>query len=151
MSLVDSHAALHQRLVSVGQFDSVHDVEPANAPGKGLYAAMWFERLQPIPALSSLASAFMVYVHVVRIYKNATSEPKDSIDINLIKAADAVFSSLIADHRLGNTAYSVDVLGEYSDGLTATTDYVDFGRNAWYRVVDLSVPIGVDGAHSYAG
>ena len=151
MSLTTSHTALHKRLVNLGTFDKVADHEPASPPGKGLYAAMWFERIRPVPEMSSLSHAAMLYVHIVRIYKNATSEPKDSIDIGVIEAADAVFGSLAEDHTLGSTAYAVDILGAYSDGLTAETDYVDFGRNQWFRVVDLSIPVVVDGVHSYAG
>lgn len=149
MSLVEAHNAVIAHLKRTNLFDKVATQEPLSPPGKGLYAAMWFDEIRPAPGLSSLAGAGMVYVITVRLYKSATSEPGDSIDINLVEAMEAVQGSLIADHRLGDSAYAVDVLGAYSGGMSAVMDYVDFGTNRWHRVVELTLPIVIDGVHRY--
>jgi hypothetical protein len=151
VSIKAAQQAVVDHLMSVGHFDNVAQHEPAQPPGKGLYASMWFEAIRPVADLSSLAAAGMLYVYVVRMYKNTESTPKDSIDIGLVEALDAVCGALIEDTTLGDSAFTVDVLGAYSDGIQATTDYVDFGRNQWYRVIDLSLPVVLDGRHRYAG
>jgi hypothetical protein len=146
VSIKAAQQAVVDHLMSVGHFDNVAQHEPAQPPGKGLYASMWFEAIRPVADLSSLAAAGMLYVYVVRMYKNTESTPKDGIDIDLVEALDAVCGALIEDTTLGDSAFTVDVLG-----IQATTDYVDFGRNQWYRVIDLSLPVVLDGRHRYAG
>jgi len=130
-------------------FDKVAQQEPANSPGKGIYAALWFDDIRPSADLSSLSKMGMLYTYNVRMYRSVNTSPGDSIDPDLVAATDAVLAAIAADSLLGGTAYVVDLLGAHSGGVQATTDYVDFGANAWYRVVDLTLPIVVDGVASY--
>lgn len=158
MSIRDAHEALVDLLKEVTWedsqgdtrgFDKVAQQEPDKAPGKGIYAALWFEDVRPSPEMSSLSTTAMLYVYTVRMYRSAHSSPGDSIDPDLIAAVDAVLEAISADHRLGETAYVVDMLGAYSDGVAATTDYVDFGANTSYRVVDLTLPIVIEGRFAH--
>jgi len=159
MSIItDAHEALIDHLRDVSwtdsqgatrKFDHVAEHEPAQAPGKGIYAAVWFDDIRPSAEMSTLSGAAMVYTYNVRMYRRTTSSPADSIDPDLVAALDAVLESVFGDARLGDTAYTVDVLGAYSAGVSAVTDYVDFGRNDWYRVVDLTLPIVGKGEIAY--
>ena len=150
MSIFDAHQAVFAHLRNLGIFDKVAKHEPANVPGKGIYAAMWFDDGELQQELSSLTAAGAQHVVKVRMYKNATSEPQDSIDLDLIAALDGVIAALVADHTLGGSVFSVDVLGAYGDAINWATDYVDFGQNKWYRIVDLFVPLTLEGTYSYA-
>jgi hypothetical protein len=85
----------------------------------------------------------------LRLYKNTASQPGDGIDRTLVDAFDAVWSSLISDHWLIPNTYQVDVLGAYGRRLDATADYVDFGNNTLYRIIDVSVPIVATGVYNY--
>lgn len=130
-------------------FDKVAQQEPDKAPGKGIYAAIWFDDIRPSPEMSGLNKTSMVYTYLVRMYRGTTSSPGDSIDPDLVAALDAVLAALNADNRLDETVYTVDVFGAYSAGLSATTDYTDFGANTWYRVIDLTLPIVLDGRFAH--
>jgi hypothetical protein len=131
------------------KFDKVAESEPDKPPGKGIYAALWFDDIRPNAEMSSLAKVSLVYTYNVRMYRSVHVSPADSIDPDLVAALDAVQAAVVADTRLGDTAYVVDIFGAYSGGMQAVTDYVDFGANAWYRVIDLTLPIVLDGVASY--
>jgi hypothetical protein len=158
MSIRDVQGALVDLLKEVSwedsqgntrSFDKVAQHEPEKSPGKGVYAALWFDDIRPVAEMSSLATTAMVYTYLVRMYRSVNVSPGDSIDPDLVAALDAVMFGLIEDHRLGDTVYTVDILGAHSGGLQAATDYVDFGANAWYRVIDLTLPIVIEGVASY--
>ena len=150
MSILGAHQVIKDQLLKLGIFDHVAQHEPSAPPGKGLYAAMWFDEIRPSQETSVLSGADMLYVLTVRMYKSAASQPQDSIDLDLLAALDAVLDLLISNHRLDGEAFGVDVLPRASEGLRAVTDYVDFGRNQFFRVIDLSIPVVVDGVYSYA-
>lgn len=151
VSVRTAHDELISRLLAIKKFDHVAQAEPASPPGKGLYAAVWFDRIQPVTNLSTLTHIAMLYVYMVRLYKNANTEPRDSIDLDLVDATDAFLSSVFGTHKLGSTLYEIDALGRYSDGVQVNTDYVQFGgRNAaLYRVVDVSLPVYGLEAYTY--
>ena len=141
MSIFTAHTELVARLQQLRQFDHVAEDEPPNFPGRGLYAAVWFDDIQVASGLSSLKLAGMLYTLNVRMYKAAVNTPGDSIDVRLVRALDACITSLTAEVLLGDSGYRVDVLGAYSGGLRATTDWVDFGTGKTTRVVDVTVPV----------
>lgn len=151
MTVRTAHNELISRLLAIKKFDKVAQAEPEQAPGKGVYAAVWFDRIAPVANLSTLTNIAMVYTYMVRFYKPATSEPRDSIDIDLVEALDAFLESIFGTHKMGSTLYEVDVLARYSDGVQVNTDYVQFGgrSSGVYRVIDISLPIyGLD-AYAY--
>ena len=141
MSIFTAHTELVSRLQQLRQFDHVAEDEPPNFPGRGLYVAVWFDDIQVASGLSSLKLAGMLYTLNVRMYKAAVNTPGDSIDVRLVRALDAFITSLTAEVLLGDSGYRVDVLGAYSGGLRATTDWVDFGTGKTTRVVDVTVPV----------
>lgn len=151
MSVRTAHDELISRLLTLKKFDHVAQAEPSSPPGKGLYAAVWFDRIQPVERLSTLTHIAMLYVYIVRFYKPATSEPRDSIDLDLVDATDAFLTSVFGTHKLGSTLYEIDALGRYSDGVQVNTDYVQFGgRSApLYRVVDITLPVYGLEAYTY--
>jgi len=152
VSALQAYDAVVDRLKSLRKFDKVAQVEASQPPGNGLYASIFFDDGATNTELSTLGGTAAIgtsFVWQLRLYKNTSSQPGDSIDRTLIDAFDAVWSSLIADHWLIPNTYQVDVLGAYGRRLDATSDYVDFGNNTLYRIIDVSVPIVATGVYNY--
>lgn len=141
MSIFTAHKEIVDRLKRIGELDYVHEDEPASPPGKGVYAAVWFDDIAIARQLSSLTLAGMLYTLNVRMYKAAVSGPGDSIDVRLLRAVDAFMTSLVGEVLLASSGYRIDALGAYSGGVRASTDYVDFGSKKLHRIVDITVPI----------
>ena len=104
LDAVASHA------LASGYFERVNTHEPANAPGYGLTAAVWVDRMDTVLS-SGLASTTGRLVFNIRLYTSMQQEPADAIDPNMTAAADALFRAYIGDFTLGGLVRQVDVRG----------------------------------------
>lgn len=141
-SLVDavvSHAA------TLGQFERVNSHEPKNAPGHGLTAAVWVQRLGPVALASGLAATSALLLVNVRLYSNMIAEPQDAIDPNLTDAVDALIAAYTGDFTLGGIVRNVDVLGQFGTPLSAEAGYLEQDRKM-FRVMTLTVPMVINDA-----
>jgi hypothetical protein len=136
MSAVQSHA------MSTGYFDRVNTHEPKNAPGYGLSCAIWLDRLESVRT-SGLDSTSARLVLNVRIYTNMVQEPQDMIDINLIKAVDALLDAYNGDFELGGNVRNVDVLGTHGVPLAGAAGYIN-QDNKLFRVFTINLPLVVN-------
>jgi hypothetical protein len=134
-SAVISHA------LASGWFEQVNGHEPANAPGYGLTAAVWIDRLTP--ALSGLASTTGRLVFNVRLFTPMTQTPADAIDPNLTAACDALFRAYVGDFTLGGLVREVDVRGAQGIGLEARAGYIE-QDGALLRVITITLPVIVN-------
>lgn len=141
MTIAAAHVELIDRLKKLGSFDNVGESEPMQPPGKGMYAAVWYDGHEVSRDLSTMTRAGLIYRYMVRLYRAANSQPEKDIDPDLRNAIDAFRVALSGANQLASSGYRVDVMGAYSDGLRPVWDYVDFGRKQLYRTVDLTVPI----------
>ena len=139
---VESHAA------ASGLFERVNTHEPKNAPGNGLTAAVWVDRVWPVRS-SGLASTSALVVLMVRIFTNMISEPQDAIDPNITAAVGVLFDAYSGDFELGGTARQVDLLGQTGTPLSAQAGYVEQDHKL-FRVITITVPIIVNDAHTQA-
>jgi hypothetical protein len=138
LDVLQSHA------LASGLFERVNGHEPKNAPGNGLTAAVWGQRIDPV-LTSGLASSSARLTVQVRVYGNMLAEPLDGIDPNLIEAVDTLMEAYSGDFQLGGAAREIDLLGEHGIALTAIAGYLtQDGR--LYRVYDLTVPVIVNDA-----
>ncbi|TAJ21836.1 MAG: hypothetical protein EPO65_00620 [Dehalococcoidia bacterium] len=134
LSAVESHAA------SSGHFERVNTHEPKNAPGNGLTAAVWVQRLAPIARRSGLAATSALLLVNLRVYSNMLQEPQDAIDPNVVAAVDALMSAYSGDFTLGGLVAEVDVLGQFGTTLAAEAGYLS-QDNKLFRVMTLTVPL----------
>jgi hypothetical protein len=134
MDTIISHA------LATGWFDRVQNHEPKQAPGNGLSAALWVDRIDPVGAASGLDSTSIRVLFMMRIYTNMLQEPQDAIDPNVIRATFALMQELTSDLGLGAQVRNVDVMGTFSDGLNARAGYVKVGDST-YRVMTISIPV----------
>lgn len=134
---VTSHA---QRL---GVFDRVNAHEPKAAPGKGLWAAVWADRVVAVGRASGLNSTSALMIFNVRVGLDMVNEPQDMIDESLINAVDLLFEAYNGDFSLGGLVRSVDVFGANGTPLQAQAGYLQQGGKV-FRVVTLSLPLVIN-------
>jgi hypothetical protein len=123
-----------------GWFDRVQGHEVVNAPGHGLTAAVWIQRMGPLGMASGLSVTSGRLVLMQRLYQNALSEPRDAIDPNLILAADALFTAYSGDFDLGGTIRNVDLLGAHGIALEGEAGYLDVSGKM-FRIFDITIPL----------
>lgn len=122
-----------------GYFDRVNKHEPKRQPGHGLTAAVWMQRLAPIPQGSGLASTSAVLVFTVRLYMRMTAEPIDMIDPRMMKAASNIMRRYHDDFDFDGLIRNVDLLGQSGVGMESNAGYLELG-GTMYRIIDINVP-----------
>ena len=139
LQAVTDHAA------ALGVFDRVGRHEPKSAPGNGLTAAVWVQRISPVPS-SGLTSSTIRLVVQARIYTAMSREPQDDIDPVASDAALAWVSALTGDLKLAGpaggagVARSIDVRGIHGVPLEAQAGYVEQDSRL-FRVYTLTIPV----------
>lgn len=129
-----------------GYFDRVNQHEPKNKPGRGLTAAVWIDRIEPARGRSGLAATDARVVFNVRIYTNMLQQPQDSIDPNVMEAADALFEAYSGDFDLGDEDRFIDLLGmTQGHPLFCQSGYINID-NMVYRVLTFTLPVIVSNA-----
>lgn len=130
--------------LAIGYFESVNGHEPASAPGLGLTAAVWVDRVAPASGASALNATTVLVVLNIRIYAPAATEPMDLIDPNMTNALSALFGAYSGDFDLGGQVRNVDLLGQFSPaGLNARAGYME-QDNILYRVYTIALPLVVN-------
>lgn len=126
--------------LKLGIFERVNQHEPKNAPGPGLTAAVWVQRIDSIPARSGLDATSVRVEMSVRIYTNMLMEPQDAIDPRVMDAAAQLIGAYTGDFDLGGAVANVDLLGAHGVGLIAQAGYLN-QDNKLYRVMTVTVPL----------
>lgn len=124
--------------------------EPLSAPsGTGVTVCVFpGAPMSPITSSSSLTGADVRLEFIVRLLKDAVTEPQDDRETDLIDAYDAVMTSLLGSFTLGGTVRSVDVLGESGQLATGTWGYVQIDSTI-FRMVDITVPVMINEVWTY--
>jgi hypothetical protein len=130
---VTSHAA------SLGLFDTVTSHEPKNAPGNGLWCAIWVQSIGPIPS-SGLASVSGRVELRVRIGSSMLQEPQDSIDPAILSAVTVLMGEYAGHFTLGATVRAIDLIGMHGTPLSAVAGYVTIGQQM-SRVMEITFPV----------
>lgn len=136
--------AINTRMSATGLFDAVLDHEPITAPtSTGFVWACWVAWFRPLKVKSGLASTSMQLMLRAWIMRNALTEPRDTIDRDLLACVDTAIRESSADISFGMTGAGVwtDLLGDDSDGLYAETAFIIFNQNEVFRVADMRIPV----------
>lgn len=123
-----------------GLFERVNRHEAVNAPGHGLTASAWFDRIGPVDSGSGLASTSVRVAFNVRIYSPAAREPADEIDPHAIAATDALMNAYSGDFELGGQVRCVDLLGMHGEPLSARSGWLGLSERL-FRVVTIVLPV----------
>lgn len=135
--------------LALGEFDQVNGHEPKRAPGLGLSASIYTQRLSFIRERSGLNSTTALVTLNVRCMTSMLAEPQDDIDPNLLGAVDALIRAYSGDFDLGGLVANVDLLGAHGPGLTADAGYLNQDQQL-YRVVVITLPLVVNDLWSQA-
>lgn len=141
-TLFDAVVSVFQR---TGYFDRTNKYEAKKRPNKGLHAAVWFQNMRPVGAISGLDVSSALVTFIGRIYSDMLKDPQDMIDPNVMRAASNVMRSFHGnfDFGLGSFVRNVDLLGETGSQLDATAGYLEIS-NTMFRVVDITIPVIVN-------
>ncbi|NGO68518.1 hypothetical protein [Streptomyces boncukensis] len=134
LSRAESHA------LTLARFERVNGHEPKNPPGHGLTAALWVQRITPVPAASGLASTSVRLELGVRLYIPADTQDPDTIDPHLTEATDALMDAYSGDFSLGGAVQQVDLLGAYGDPMDAQAGYLEQDSTV-FRVMTIQLPL----------
>jgi hypothetical protein len=138
--------ALESHVLATGLFRQVNTHEPKQAPpDDGLTAAIWSQRVNPMPPGSGLAATSAFVVYTIRIYQNMLLEPQDAIDPTIQTAVDTILTALSGDFELGGNVRNIDLLGQTGEQLAAAAGYVNIDQRL-FRVMDITVPVIVNDA-----
>ena len=128
-----------------GRFERVNGHEPKSAPGNGLTAAVWADRLGPVAAASGLAVTSARLVLMNRLYSPFIQEPQDAIDPNLLSAADVLMAAYSGDFELGGLIRDVDLLGGHGVPLEGQAGYLNQDSKL-FRVFTITLPLVINDA-----
>lgn len=134
---IESHA------LTLGLFERVNTHEPKNAPGKGLSAAIWIQRIRPAPTDSGLAATTARLEFRIRLYTDMIQEPQDAIDPAMLTAVDKLLNAYSGDFTLDGSIRNVDVLGQTGEPLGAEAGYIN-QDGKMMRVMDVTLPLIVN-------
>lgn len=137
--------ALVSHAQASGLFERVNTHEPKNAPGHGLTAAVWADRVEPARANSGLQATTARVVFQIRLFADMLQEPQDAIDPNVLTALDELLAAYSGDFDLGGMVRNVDLLGQAGTPLFAQAGYINVSGHL-YRVMTISLPLIVNDA-----
>jgi len=129
--------------LALGVFDRVNAHEPKSAPGNGVTLALWFQRMDPVPASSGLNITTGRVEFNGRLMTTMLAEPQDAIDPQLLQALDLYVAALSGDFDLGSTVRNVDLLGAAGTPLSAVAGYLN-QDNKLFRVYLVTIPLIVN-------
>lgn len=135
--------AMTSHAMTLGQFDRVAGHEPKNAPGSGLWAAMFLGDGEAVGEVSGLDKASGRVEVQIRITQNMLTEPMDDIDPKIAGAIDALMTVYCADFTLGGLVRNVDVFGQTGPALGWRAGYLEQDHKM-YRAFDVTVPMIVN-------
>lgn len=126
--------------LGTGLFERVNLREPKSAPGNGLTAAIWGDRIGPVPAGSGLTQTSGRVVFNLRLYQSMLAEPQDLIDPTMLSAVDALMGAYSGDFSLGENVRNIDLLGAHGVALEAQAGYLNQDGRL-FRVYTMTVPV----------
>ena len=123
----------------IGAFERIQLHEPKTAVSSGLSVAVWFQSIDPIQSLSSLAKTSLRIEFVFRLYDNMLREPADEIDPEMTRVVNLLFNALHAGFTLGGLITQVDVIGTYGPPLRSQAGYIQQEKKLM-RAVSVYIP-----------
>ena len=144
--------AVETYVQNLGLFSTVQIGEPKQAVGQGLHAAIYMQSV----------SIIMIYVggetrdsHIVqlRVYKDMLAEntdPQNNLESELASVVSKLMENLLGDTDLESSIMSIDAGGMDGGSMTATYGYLTLG-GVMYRVVDINIPLIVNGSATLVG
>ena len=130
-------------LAGSGYFTDTGIGEPASPPDQ-LAAFLWMTSVST-PEVPLDGGDVQIQVVTLRIYQPAFESPPEDIEIELSNTLSQLLSDILGDADLGASIRHVDAGGIYGNNLSAEWGHLDQNGRI-YRIVDLTLPLVVDGS-----
>lgn len=128
---------------ALGVVESVNGGELRHMIGRGLRAALWFERIEPVPEVSGLEFVTVRLEMKIRIFGNVQEEPSDQVEPEMLEAVDAVMNAFATGYTLEGEVRDVDLYGAHGQRFSAQAGYLDL-QEGTCRVETITVPFMVN-------
>lgn len=125
-----------------GEYSFVQIGEPKSPPRGDLAASVFVSDASVVGV--TLQTTIEIHELTIRLYRNMMEEPEEDNELRISQAVTGIVSDLLGDYDLGASVRNIAV-GEYGRTISATYGYLDVG-GTMYRMVDISVPLVVDGS-----
>ncbi len=132
-------SAVASEAKQLGAFRGTIQHEPKNAPGNGLWCAIWWAGTKPARS-SGLASVSAVVTFSARIYSDMLAEPQDKIDPGVMTAAHLLMGAYAGGFTFDGEVRMVDLLGSEGEPLACSPGYITIG-STMYRAAELTIPV----------
>lgn len=140
-----------------GLFTQAKIGESKSAPSnEGLSLDVFGMTMTPLAENSGLVAASARVEFQLRIMKDMMTQPQDSIDFDVLAAADELINAFAGGYTLDGEVFAVDVLGAYGESLRAAAGYITIGGASGqggggrtFRTMDVFVPIVIDNCWTY--
>ena len=136
--------AVQNHLLKGAYLKKVQIGEPKAPPSEPLAAALFMNRVG-IVLIFAGGDTRESHVVTLRVYRDMLAEPQESIELDLALAVSDLSSDLLGEFDLGATIMSIDAAGAHGTPYGAEWGYVDVGGRM-YRIVDVTIPLIVDGS-----
>ena len=144
--------AVETYVTNLGLFSTVQIDEPKQPVGRGLHAAIYMQSVS-ITTIYLGGDTRESHVVQLRVYKDMLAEypdPQNSLEAELTSVVSKLMSNLLGDTDLESSVMSIDAGGIDGTSMTATYGYLSLG-GVMYRVVDISIPLIVNGSATLVG
>lgn len=140
IGITDVLNAVKSKAKATGKFSQVLLHEPDNVP-PDYGCAIWVDSVKPVRT-SGLASTSVLVIIMLRIYGSGMTEPKDTIDIEIVEALDEMMLDIVGDFQLDGLSNlrQVDIFGAHGTELSAESGYVN-SQEMIYRVMTMTIPL----------
>jgi hypothetical protein len=144
--------AIETYVQKLGLFQTVQIGEPKSPPGQGIHAAIFMTSVS-VNMVYAGGDTRENHVVTVRVYKDMLAEnyePQQNLESDLASVLSKLMSNLLGDTDLESTVMSIDAAGMDGSSMNANFGYVDVG-GSMYRIVDVTVPLIVNGSATLVG
>jgi len=130
-----------------GYFSVVQIGEPKQPP-VSLTVAI-FMRSDRVISITLPGNTIEQHVVTLRIYRDMLEDPAEEAEYELGEIAQKVRDDLIGEYDLGATIRNVDYAGIHGQAMGSEWGYVEVSQKM-YRIVDITIPLEVDGSKAAA-
>ena len=121
--------------------------EPKSPPSE-IHAAIFMTSTSVVRLMLNGATEEL-HVATVRLHENMLGEPQEDIEFLMAERASKIMEDLFADFELGGNVRNIDAAGINGAPVRADWGYNDVGGKM-YRIIDITIPMVVDGSATMA-
>jgi hypothetical protein len=136
-------------VAGLGVVEDVNGGDIRHMIGGGLKAGIFVSDLTTIRS-SGLDAVSVRLEQTIRLYERLQVEPSDVLDVETLRAVDAICNAFVENFEIDGIVRQVDVLGEHGQPLRARPGFLTVQEQDC-RIADVMVPLICDDVWIYGG